>query len=133
VLVGNSLFIPAFLISVGVLCNPRILVTNPENLGVAIAVIIGAVGAKFFAAWVASQVFSYTFADAMVMFGLTMSRAGLVLVIALFAQQSNLITVGLFNAIMVYVVVTCLTGPLICDAFGKQIAAKNLVPKPQLS
>jgi Kef-type K+ transport system membrane component KefB len=123
--VGNSLFIPAFMISVGVLCNPRVLVTHPENLGVAIAVITGAVGAKFLASWIAGQVFKYPFADVMVMFGLTMSRAGLVLVIALFAQQASLITEGLFNAIMLYVIVTCLSGPLVCDAYGKQIASES--------
>ncbi len=123
--VGNSLFIPAFMISVGVLCNPRVLVTHPENLGIAIALITGAVGGKFLASWIAGEVFKYAFADVMVIFGLTMSRAGLVLVIALFGQRASLISEGLFNAIMLYVVVTCLFCPLVCDTYGKQVAAMS--------
>ncbi|MBW4575563.1 MAG: cation:proton antiporter [Aphanothece sp. CMT-3BRIN-NPC111] len=123
--VGNSLFIPAFMISVGVLSNPSVLFTHPENLGVALAVIFGAVGAKFLAAWIAGQAFKYSLAEVMVMFSLTMSRAALVLVIALFGKTSGLINEGIFNAIILYIVVTCLVGPFIADAFGKQIAEKQ--------
>ncbi|MBD1936166.1 cation:proton antiporter [Microcoleus sp. FACHB-68] len=120
--VGNSLFIPAFLISVGVLSNPSVLFTHPENLGIAIVVIFGAAGAKFMAAWITGQVFKYSFAEIMVMFSLTMSRAALVLVIALFGKNSGLLNDGIFNAIILYIVVTCLLGPLIADTFGKKIA-----------
>jgi Kef-type K+ transport system membrane component KefB len=60
--VGNSIFIPAFLISVGILSNPRILFSHPENLGLALVVATGAVGGKFLAAWVAGLVFRYSFA-----------------------------------------------------------------------
>ncbi|WP_019498765.1 cation:proton antiporter [Pseudanabaena sp. PCC 6802] len=123
--VGNNLFIPAFMIAVGVLCNPKIFFTNPENLGIALAVIAGAVGAKFLAAAIAGKAFSYTFAEVMVMFSLTMSRAALVLVIALYGKNVGLINDGIFNAIIVYIIVTCLASPLIADAFGKQIASQQ--------
>lgn len=119
--VGNSLFIPAFLISVGVLSNPSVLFTHPENLGIAVVVIFGAAGAKFMAAWITGKVFKYSFAEVMVMFSLTMSRAALVLVIALFGKNSGLLSDGIFNAIILYIVVTCLVGPLVADAFGKKI------------
>jgi Kef-type K+ transport system membrane component KefB len=123
--VGNNLFIPAFMIAVGVLCNPKIFFTNPENLGIAALVIAGAVGAKFLAAAIAGKAFSYSFAEVMVMFGLTMSRAALVLVIALYGKNVGLINDGIFNAIIVYIIVTCLASPLIADAFGKQMASKQ--------
>ncbi|MBD1929967.1 cation:proton antiporter [Trichocoleus sp. FACHB-90] len=122
--VGNSFFIPTFMISVGVLCNPAVLFIHPENLGLALAVTSGAVGAKFFAAWLAGQAIKYSFAEVMVMFSLTMSRAALVLVIALFGKSDGLLNEGTFNAIILYIVVTCLAGPLVADAFGKQVAAK---------
>jgi Kef-type K+ transport system membrane component KefB len=123
--VGNSLFIPAFMIAVGVLCNPRIFFTNPENLGIALAVIAGAVGAKFLAAGIAGKAFNYSFPEIMVMFSLTLSRAALVLVIALYGRGAGLINDGIFNAIIVYIVVTCLVSPLLADVFGKQVAAKQ--------
>jgi len=127
--VGNSLFIPIFLISVGVLCNPQVLFNHPENLGIALAVITGAVGAKFLAAWFAGQAFKYSFAEVMVMFSLTMSRAALVLVIALFGKNAGLLNDGIFNAIILYIVVTCLAGPLIADTFGQRVAGKMTLAK----
>lgn len=122
--VGNSLFIPTFLISVGVLCNPQVLFTHPENLGIALAVVAGAVGAKFLAAWLAGQAFKYSFAEVMLMFSLTMSRAAVVLVIALFGKNAGLLNDGIFNAIILYIVVTCLAGPLITDTFGQRVAGR---------
>ncbi|RUR85918.1 cation:proton antiporter [Chlorogloeopsis fritschii PCC 9212] len=122
--VGNSIFIPAFLISVGILSNPRILFTHPENLGLALVVVTGAVGGKFLAAWVAGLVFRYSFAEVMTILGLTMSRAALVLVIALYGKQEGLLNEGLFNAIIFYILITCLIGPLLTNTFGNKVAGK---------
>lgn len=123
--VGNSIFIPTFLISVGVLSNPRILFIHPENLKIALVVIAAAVGGKFLAAGIAGIIFRYTFAETMVILGLTMSRAALVLVVALYGKQAELLNEGLFNAIILYILITCLLGPLVTNAFGKKIATQS--------
>lgn len=120
--VGNSLFIPAFLISVGALCNPQVLFARMENLGLALGVVVGAVGSKFIAAWIAGRLFRYSQAEVMTVFGLTLSRAALVLVIALFGRQNGLFSEGLFNAVILYILVTCLMGPFLTEAFGKKVA-----------
>jgi Kef-type K+ transport system membrane component KefB len=132
--VGNSIFIPCFLISVGVLCNPNVLFQHPENLGLAGLVIVFAVGAKFLAAWVAGSFFKYSFPEIMVMLGLTMSRAALVLVVALYGMKTiipngteTILNEGLFNAIIAYIIVTCLVGPMITDTFGKRMAAHQAI------
>lgn len=122
--VGNSLFIPAFALSVGVLSDPKVLVQHPENLGIAAIVILGAVGAKFLAAWLTGQFFQFRPAAVMSMFGLTMSRSALVLVIALFGRSSGLLNDGIFNAIVAYIAVTCLIGPMITAVAGKAIATE---------
>ncbi len=129
--VGNSLFIPAFMISVGVLSNPRVLFTHPENLGIALVIIIGAVGAKFLAALIAGQLYKYSLAEIMVMFSLTMSRAALVLVVALFGKNAGILNEGIFNGIIVYIIVTCLASPLIADVFGKRVAEKQQILQQQ--
>ncbi|MEC4984260.1 MAG: cation:proton antiporter [Oscillatoria sp. PMC 1068.18] len=121
---GSSLFIPAFLISVGILSNPRVLFSNPENLSIIVIVVSGAVIAKFLAAWLAGQLFKYSFDEIMVMFSLTMSRAALVLVIALFGKNAGLLNEGIFNAVIIYILVTCLAGPIAAEIFGKRVARK---------
>jgi Kef-type K+ transport system membrane component KefB len=119
--VGNSLFIPMFLVSVGVLCNLAVLWKYPENIGMALMIVAGAIGSKFLAAWIAGKQFHYTVNETMVMFGLTLSRAALVLVIALFGRKAGLVNEGLFNAIILYIIMTCIVGPLIVDAYGKKL------------
>jgi Kef-type K+ transport system membrane component KefB len=120
--VGNSIFIPIFLISVGVLCNPRIVLTHPENLSLALRIAMGAIGGKFLAAGLAGFVFKYSWTEVMAMFGITMSRAALVLVIALFGKQSEVLDDRLFNATILYIVVTCFISPLITEFFGQKLA-----------
>ncbi len=131
--IGNGLFIPCFLISVGVLCNPKVLIEYPENLGLTAFVILCAVGAKFFAAWIAGIVFKYSFAEIMIVLGLTMSRAALVLVVALYSIKtmipdgsSTILNKALFNSTIAYIIVTCLVGPVVTDTFGKRIAQQTV-------
>jgi Kef-type K+ transport system membrane component KefB len=127
--VGSNLFIPCFLISVGLLSNPKILIQHPENLGLAVLVVVCAVGAKFLAAWISGILFRYTMAEVLTMTGLTLSRAALVLVIALYGSKAvlpgttdvPLLGEGLFNAILVYILVTCFVGPLVTNQFGQQM------------
>jgi Kef-type K+ transport system membrane component KefB len=120
---GNSLFIPIFAISVGVLSNPQVLFSNPANLGIAALIVLGAVVAKFLAAGIAGRIFDYAWSPVMTVFGLTMSRSALVLVIALFGKNAGLLNEGIFNAIIVYITVTCLAGTLITSVFGKRCLA----------
>lgn len=125
--VGNSLFIPAFALSVGVLSDPKVFVRHPENLGIAALVILGAVGAKYLAAWITGQWFHYRSTSVMTMFGLTMSRSALVLVIALFGKNAGLLNDGIFNAIVAYIAVTCLIGPVITTVSGRAMNLSRLI------
>ncbi|MEM8718511.1 MAG: cation:proton antiporter [Cyanobacteria bacterium P01_G01_bin.39] len=128
--VGNSLFIPIFLISVGVLCNPQILLAHPEILGIASFIIIGAMGSKFLAAAIAGRAFSFSVTEIMTTFSLTTSRAGLVLVIALFGKSKEFFNEEIFNIIVLYIIVTCLLGPLIVELFAQKLANKLSITHP---
>ncbi len=128
--VGNSLFIPLFLVSVGVLANPMIFVTAPENLGVVALVVIGALGAKWIAAGVTGWVFHYSQTAILTLFSLTCSRAALVLVIALYGQEAQLIGPDLFNAVIAYIAITCLIGPLIAESCGQRLQQQTIRQNP---
>lgn len=124
--VGNGLFIPAFMVSVGVLSDPKIFITAPGNLGLALLVVAGAVGAKFLAAGVTGRSFNYAWDEIMTVFSLTISRAALVLVMPLFGKEVGLFDAGIFNAAIAYIVITCLLGPLLAEFFGRRLATQTL-------
>lgn len=117
--IGNGLFIPAFLISAGVLCNLRVFVTQPGSLLLGLAIAAGACGGKVLAAWIAGKWFGYDWPDVLIASGLTLSRAALILVIVLFGQEAGLLDSQLFNAAIVYVAVTLLIGPLVTEWGGQ--------------
>lgn len=123
--VGNSLFIPAFMVSVGVLANPKVFVSAPGSLGIAGVIVGGAVASKFLSAWIAGQYFNYGWADVMTIFSLTIPRAALVLVIALFGKEANLVDDNIFNAVIAYIVITCLLGPILSERYGQRLASQS--------
>ena len=113
--IGNGLFIPAFLISAGVLCNLRVFVTEPRSLCLGLAIFAGACGGKVIATWIAGRLFEYDGAEVIVMSGLTLTRAALIVALVLFGQEAGLLNPQLFNASIVYVALTLLIGPVVTE------------------
>ncbi|MCK7535006.1 MAG: hypothetical protein MZV63_30445 [Marinilabiliales bacterium] len=57
--VGNAVFIPFFLIGVGMLVDYRVFFTGFETIKVAVVMTVVATTAKFIAAWMTQKTFSY--------------------------------------------------------------------------
>lgn len=122
--VGNSLFIPAFMVSVGVLANPKVFVSAPGSLGIAGVIIGGAVASKWVSAWLVGRWFDYEPMEVWTLFSLTIPRAALVLVITLFGKEAGLVDDNIFNAVIAYIVVTCLLGPILSEWTGQKLATQ---------
>lgn len=122
---ANSIFIPAFMISVGVLSNPQSIMQQPTSLLIACVLILGAVLSKLIAAMLVGKLYNYSWAEINVMAGLTMARAAIVLVIALYAQQVNIFDNNLFNNTIVYAIITCLISPFIVEKFALKVAQQQ--------
>jgi len=122
--VGNSLFIPAFMVSVGVLANPKVFVSAPGSLGIAGVIVGGAIVSKWISAWIAGRLFDYDLMEGLTLFSLTIPRAALVLVIALFGKEASLVDDNVFNAVIAYIVVTCLLGPILSEWAGQKLATQ---------
>ena len=113
--VGNGIFIPCFMISVGVLCNPSIFFTNPGIIAIAALVYSLSIIGKAIPTAIAAKLFHYNTLEGITMLSLTLARAALVVVIALFAKQFELITDELFNVSIAYILLTCLTGTILTE------------------
>lgn len=119
--IGNTLFIPFFLISVGMLIDPMILIRQPQSLLVA-GVMIGAeVVSKFVAAWSAGRIFKLTFASTMVMFGLSVAQAASTLAAITIAYEIELVDQSTVNGIIAMILVTCIASPWLTEQWGRKI------------
>lgn len=73
--VGNALFIPFFLIGVGMLVDYRVFFKGWETLKVAATMTVVATACKFIAAWLAKVSFRFTRDEFLMMFGLSNAQA----------------------------------------------------------
>lgn len=73
--VGNALFIPYFLIGVGMLVNMAPLFGYSEALLVVIIMVVAGTLSKYIAALTARKIFHFTHTDGLMMFGLTEAHA----------------------------------------------------------
>lgn len=119
--IGNNLFIPFFLISVGMLIDPMILINEPRSLLIAGVMIAAEVTAKFLAAWVPSKFLKLQFPNVMVMFGLSVAQAASTLAAITVAYEVELVDQLTVNGIIAMILVTCIASPWITARWGQQM------------
>ncbi len=122
--IGNTLFVPIFLISVGMLVDPLILVRQPQALLFAVVIVLVELVSKFLAAWGSARWFRWPFASGMVMFGLSMAQAASTLAAITIAFNIGLVDELVVNAIIVMILVTCVLSPWVVARWGPQLQSQ---------
>nr|WP_202803651.1 cation:proton antiporter [Spirulina subsalsa] len=119
--IGNTLFVPFFLISVGMLVNPGILIQEWESLLVAGVMITVAIVAKFIPAWLTGLIFHYPNPSRFTMFGLSVAQAASTLAAITVAYNIDLVDQRTVNGTIAMILVTCLLSPWVTDRWGRQV------------
>lgn len=123
--IGNTLFVPFFLISVGMLVDPLILVKEPRGIMVAVVILIAELVSKFLAAWGPGKLFGWKFPSVMVMFGMSMAQAASTLAAITVALKINLVDELTVNGIIVMILVTCVASPLVTARWGSKVSLET--------
>lgn len=131
--IGNTLFVPFFLISVGMLVDPLILVKEPRGIMVAVVILIAELVSKFLAAWGPGKLFGWKFPSVMVMFGMSMAQAASTLAAITVALKINLVDELTVNGIIVMILVTCVASPLITARWGSKVSEATEVKEVEKS
>jgi Kef-type K+ transport system membrane component KefB len=117
---GSTLFIPIFLVSVGVLLEPKVLI-DPKTLGIAAVFTVAVLGGKALAAVVAGRTFHFTWPEVGVMSGLSGSQAAATLATTLVGAKLGLFDAETINAVLVVILVSLVATPAMVTAFGKKV------------
>jgi len=120
--VGNILFIPFFLISIGMLIDLHILFQGLHLWYIAALLVIAALFGKWLAAFLTQNIFGYSNVQRNVLFGLTSSHAAATIAVILIGYERNLIDGIIFNAVIVIILVTCLTATFVTEWSGRKLA-----------
>lgn len=131
--IGNTLFVPFFLISVGMLVNPLILLQEPRSLLISAVMVGVALVAKFLPAWGSGKLFGFDFANIMVIFGLSVAQAASTLAAITVAYKIQLVDQLTVNGTIAMILVTCIASPWVTDRWGRSLKPEQLPVAPASS
>ncbi|MCZ2140070.1 MAG: cation:proton antiporter [Bacteroidia bacterium] len=120
--IGNSLFIPFFLISVGMIVDISVILSGPTALIVAGTLSVVAIFGKWLAALFTQLVFKYTGAQRQLIFGLSSAHAAATLAVILVGYEAKIIDENILNGTIILILVTCIVA-----SFATEKAAKKIV------
>ena len=133
--VGNAIFIPFFLLSVGMLIDYRAFFTSFETIKVGMVMIIVATAAKYAAAWLTQKTFRLSVDQRSVIFGLSNAQAAATLAAVMvgynviLGTDANgapiwLLNESVLNGTILMILVTCAIA-----SFSAQKGAHNIAMK----
>jgi len=129
--VGNSLFIPFFLISVGMLINLNVLLQGPYALIIAATLTIVALVGKYIAAWITASIFRYSSAYRNLIFGLSSSHAAATIAVIMVGYRLGIVDEHILNGTIVLILVTCLVASFVTEYSAKRVLIREkIIPLP---
>ncbi len=123
--VGNAIFIPIFLISVGMLVDLGVLLKGPKAMIVAVALTITALAGKWLAALITQKSFKYSVIQRRLLFGLSSAHAAATLAIILVGYNTKIIDEDILNGTVILILITCITASFFTESAGKALIANN--------
>jgi Kef-type K+ transport system membrane component KefB/nucleotide-binding universal stress UspA family protein len=121
--IGDSLFIPFFMVYIGVLADPRLVFGDLGNLGVALLMVAFNLGAKWLAAGGAALLLGYSRPERGILFGLSVNHAAATLAAALIGYKLGLFNQAVLDGAVFLIIASCFIGPLATQRAGKRLAA----------
>ncbi|MGB3617923.1 MAG: cation:proton antiporter [Catalinimonas sp.] len=131
--VGNALFIPFFLISVGMLVDVSALFQGIRVWYIAgLLIVLGMVG-KYAAAWVAQRMFKYSSAERNVIFALSSARAAATLAVVLRGFELGILNENVFNGTILLILVSTLIATFVMESAGRKVALADAEKPTEVS
>ena len=123
---GNALFIPLFLISVGMRVDLHVLFADINSWKVAFTIIIVAYLSKWIAAFLTQKIFRYSNIERQIIFGLGSAHAAATLAIILIGFDLKLFDASILNGTILMILVSCLASTFITENAAKRLVIKEL-------
>jgi Kef-type K+ transport system membrane component KefB len=141
--VGNALFIPFFLISVGMLVDVTVLVKGFGALKVAGVIVVVAVATKFLAAWITQKLFKFSRDEGRMIFGLSTSHAAATLAIILVGyniiigetpagEPVRLLNEDVLNGTILLILVSCAISSFVVEKASRNLALSEEEQAPEV-
>ncbi len=119
---GNALFIPFFLLSVGMLIDFTVIFGSFRTWFIAIGMILSVIATKWLAAHIIRIVFRYKKEEGQLIFGLSVVQAAATLAAVMVGHRIGLFDDAVVNGTIMMILVTCILGPYVVNKYGAPLA-----------
>lgn len=120
--VGESLFIPFFLISVGLRVNLNLLIGSEKAWLVMLFMVVAGYVTKFLAALLSGKILDFSRDETGVMFGLSVNQAGATLAAVIVGVRLGIFSEDVLNGTILMILATCTLGPWVTEKYGRRLA-----------
>jgi Kef-type K+ transport system membrane component KefB len=119
--IGNNLFIPFFLISIGILANFKVYFNEPYQVILLMVLIIAAFAGKYVAALISRLFVKTTKTETNLIFGLSVSRAASAIAIILIGFNMGIVPETVLNNTVILILVTSIGSSYMTQKAGKKL------------
>ena len=128
--IGNALFIPYFLIGVGMLINVRLLFEGGAIIWIVLAMVFFGTFGKAAAAYIACLFFRMPVSSGHMMFGLTSAHAAGAIAMVMVGMNIHvgngyLVSDDILNGVIIMILFTCIISTLVTEAAAQQITIRD--------
>ena len=123
--VGNNLFVPLFLLGVGMMIDISYLWSGWTTILIAIVMIATKLSGKWLASWVAQKNFKLQTEEHLLMFGLTHATAAGTLAIVTIGYQLDIFGDEILNAAVLMILVLCTTASFVTEYAAKRLSLQE--------
>ena len=129
--VGNAIFIPYFLIGVGMMIDITVLFNGGGSLLVAVVMVATALLGKWLASFLVARAYRMSTGEQYLMFGLSTSQAAATLAAAIVGHEIGLLNEDVLNGTILLILVTCIVSSIVSDRASRRlVVSSNLMARP---
>lgn len=133
--IGNAIFIPFFMISVGMIVDLKLFFQDYETLTIIVSLSLIALFTKWLAAYIYQKIKKISYINMQLLFGLTSSHAAATVVIILIGYEAGIVDKSILNATVLLILISCIFSAIVTEKSAKKIVIeekKNLEKEQML-
>ena len=123
--VGNALFIPYFLISVGMIINIMLLFQGTNTIVIVLAMVIVGTLSKYVAARLTAHICRMNRYEGRMLFGLTEAHAAGALAMVMVGTKLNIISNDVLNGIVIMILCSCIISSFVTESAARKLALEK--------
>lgn len=119
--IGNALFIPYFLIGVGMLIDMSVFLEGANTMVIALLMtVLGTLG-KYIAAWMSQKIYRLRAAERTMIFGLSAAHAAGTLAVVMVGFELHLFNEEVLNGTLIFILVSCIVSSMQVEKASSQL------------